>query len=123
MCVLFANDELPELPEPEKALAALYQAELDRLRVAFDLERGKVIGRGSSRDADARLERVTADVQRCRIELEQAIIAQATGKNFIGRPSPTLIVEAMQARHRQNVSVKAIEARASQLPAVVMAEA
>lgn len=124
MCApLFETDELPDLPEPEKALAALYHAELARLRIAFDLERGKVIARASSRDAEARLERLSADVQQRRIELEQAIIGQANGKPYIGRTSPTLVVEAMQARLRQNVSVQAVEARAARPAITALVEA
>lgn len=114
MCApLFATDELPELPEPEAALKRLCDAELARLYVAIELERGRVIQKHTCRDAEARLVRLTAEVDRYRVELEQALIAQARGERFIGRPSSALIIEAMQTRLRQNISLQAVEARSA----------
>ena len=124
MCAPFSqNDELPDLPEPEAALKRLYDAELVRLQVAMDLEHGRVVHRHVCRDAEARIVRVTAEVDRCRIELEQALIAQARGERFISRPSSGLVVEAMQSRQRQNVSLQAVEARAKREPSILMADA
>lgn len=123
MCAPFSqNDDLPDLPEPEAALKRLCDAELIRLQVAMDLESGRLISRHTCRDADARLVRVTAEVDRCRIELEQALIAQARGERFISRPSSALVIEAMQARQRHNASLQAVEARAQRDPAIVVAQ-
>ena len=124
MCAPFShNDELPDLPEPEAALKRLYDAELVRLQVAMDLEHGRVVHRHACRDAEARIVRVTAEVDRCRIELEQALIAQARGERFISRPSSGLVVEAMQSRQRQNLSLQSIEDRAKREPLALMADA
>lgn len=122
MCAPFSqHDELPQLPEPEAALKRLYDAELVRLQVAMDLEHGRVVHRHVCRDAEARIVRVTAEVDRCRIELEQALIAQARGERFISRPSSGLVIEAMQTRQRQNASLAAIETRTAREPVAILA--